>query len=143
MTDNAQALLQEIGEAFVNDGYPHHRLWSFSPNDENGALGCRELAAHGYLERAPRGWRLSAAGAEHVLTKHPMTPGALETLERIRDAYVEAGYPNHRDWSRAPTEEERPHFQELYCRGILQPTALGHKRWILTGPAQQALMKTL
>ena len=144
MSDNAEAVLREIGEAFVNDGYPHHRLWSFTPSDETTALGCRELAARGYLERAPKGWRLSAAGADHVLAEHPMTSGALETLQRIRDAYVEAGYPNHRTWSRSPASaEEKPSFQELYCRGFIVPRGLGHKEWLLTDPGQQAIMKTV
>lgn len=144
MSDNAEAVLREIGEAFVNDGYPHHRLWSFTPSDETTALGCRELAARGYLERAPKGWRLSAGGADHVLKQHPMTPRTLETFQRIRNDYVEAGYPSPQLVGFSPADaEEKPGFQELYCRGVLEPRNLGHTQWRLTAFGQQVIMSTV
>lgn len=142
MTDNAQALLREIGEEYAKDGFPPFPQWRFSPEGEETALHCRELAARGYLQRGPRGWRLSAAGAAHVLSEHPTTTGALEALERIRVAYVESGYPNHKTWFRTPADkDERAYFVELWTRGILHPRDLSHTRWSLTDAGQRAIMQ--
>ena len=144
MSENAQVILRELGEKFAEAGFPPYQGWSFSPEGEEAALGCRELAARGYLERDPRGWRLSATGAAHVLSEHPMTTGAQEALARIRTAYVEHGYPNHRTWYQLPAnKEEKALFVELWTRGFLQPRDISHTRWGLTDAGQQAIMRTI
>lgn len=142
MTDNAQALLREIGEEFAKSGFPPFQQWSFSPEGEDAALHCRELAAQGYLQRDPKGWRLSATGAAHVLAAHPITTGAQEALERIRAAYVESGYPSYQTWRRTPeNKEERGYFVELWTRGILEPKDFSRTLWSLTGYGQQLIMQ--
>lgn len=141
MTDNAQTHLRDIGEAYVKDGYPTPNTWGFSPSDETGALAFRELAAHGYIERFARGWRLASVGIRWVLNAHPMTDEAKEELRGLREAYTKDGYPNHKVWSFSPSDEaSKATFQELYSRGYIKPMALGHKTWTFTDDGQKAIL---
>lgn len=141
MTDNAQTHLRDLGEAYVKAGYPNPQVWKFSPIDEPGALAFRELGARGYIERFAGEWRLASAGVLWVLKAHPMTAEAKEEFQALSEAYIQAGYPNHKVWNFSPVEASKAAFQELYSRGYIKPWGLGHKAWTLTDAGQRAILK--
>ena len=66
--DRANALFEELKQAYVAAGYPERRNWAFAPNDDAEARVYNELRARGYIEqRTMVMYVLSAAGQDEIM----------------------------------------------------------------------------
>ena len=123
MSEEAAELWSGIKTKYIEAQYPNHKVWNFSPSNDEQRETFRELRARGYIETMGMGeqnWLISDGGLEEILSDVEMTPEAIDVLTGIGELYVKAGHPNHGAWAVSPEKGEEPQFAELQARGFIE-----------------------
>lgn len=123
MSEEAAELWSNIRTMYIEAQYPNHKVWNFSPSNDEQRGTFRELRARGCIETMGLGeqnWRISDGGLEELLSEVEMSREAIDLLTRIGEMYVKAGHPNHRAWAFSPEKGEEPQFAELQARGFFE-----------------------
>jgi hypothetical protein len=144
MSAKATEVWAQIGIKYVKAGYPNHRLWIFSPGQEDRAAFA-ELQARGHIRSmglAEKFWRITDNGIGEILMRIAMTPEADAALETLGKEYAQAGYPDHRSWSFGSGEKEKQVFPELWARGFIEPQVTGARAWRFTDGGVQHVLRT-